>query len=346
MRSLHTLKVYRPKSKCFSLQYEWKGKSKMTPKQRIIDTLSIKKPKDDAALNDMGVLGQIPAKSDIPSYITLLFWQHGEDEEILREEIRQMKENGIGGFIVESRPHPDFLGEHWWKDMDAVIDEASKRNMKVWFFDDYAFPSGYSAGKIRDKHPEYLKIYVDERHIDAVGPQRGSSFIIEAWLEPEESLIAVIAAKRVDGIDVIDGGSLMDVTGQVEDGILYWDVPEGDWRVFILVSTRNGGETGTRNYLNPIEPEPVRAFIEYVYEEHYRRYKEEFGKTIAGFFSDEARFGNASTYEGALGYEKTIVGTSRNKMVLPYSTRLLGRLEKEWNGDFRRYLPCLWRKSQ
>ena len=28
----------------------------------------------------------------------------------MRRELRQMKENGIGGFIAESRPHPDYLG--------------------------------------------------------------------------------------------------------------------------------------------------------------------------------------------------------------------------------------------
>ena len=32
-----------------------------------------------------------------------LFWQHGEKEEELREEIGKMQEGGIGGFIVESR---------------------------------------------------------------------------------------------------------------------------------------------------------------------------------------------------------------------------------------------------
>lgn len=40
-----------------------------------------------------------------------LFWQHGESEELLREEIQQMKASGIDSFIAEARPHPDYLGE-------------------------------------------------------------------------------------------------------------------------------------------------------------------------------------------------------------------------------------------
>ncbi|MBP1995099.1 glycosylhydrolase-like jelly roll fold domain-containing protein [Paenibacillus eucommiae] len=287
----------------------------------------------------MSKLESILMKKDIPSYITPLFWQHGEDEDILRNEIKQMGENGIGGFVVESRPHPDFLGEPWWRDLDVIIDEAKKREMKVWLFDDSAYPSGYAAGRIRDHYPEYLKVFLDERHIDANGPLQGSSFIIKAWLEPGETLVAVVAARRTDGVDALDGETFIDLTGRVSDGIVYWDVPEGSWRLFMLVKTRNGGEDTTNDYLNPIDPEPVKAFIEIVYEEHYKRYGKEFGKTIAGFFSDEPRFGNAHTYEGTLGQSQS---NPRHKMVLPYSDQLLGHLDKAWEGDFLRYLPCLW----
>ena len=55
------------------------------------------------------------------SYLCPLFWQHHEDKEILLRELRQMKENGIGGFIAESRPHPDYLGSGWWEDMELLV---------------------------------------------------------------------------------------------------------------------------------------------------------------------------------------------------------------------------------
>ena len=77
-----------------------------------------------------------------PSYLTPLLWLHGEEETLLREEVAQMHENGIGSFVVESRPHPDFLGPGWWRDVDILLDEAKKRGMQVWFFDDCAYPSG------------------------------------------------------------------------------------------------------------------------------------------------------------------------------------------------------------
>ncbi|NLC68535.1 MAG: glycoside hydrolase, partial [Clostridiaceae bacterium] len=70
-----------------------------------------------------------------------------------------------------------------------------------------------------------------------------------------------------------------------------------------------------------------------VYEEHYRRYSLEFGNTIEGFFTDEHRFGNVSSYEATLG---------KVQMVLPFSNSLLKHLSDSWGEDFRPYLPCLW----
>ena len=65
------------------------------------------------------------------SYLCPLFWQHHEDKEILRRELRQMKENGIGGFIAESRPHPDYLGSGWWEDMEILVQEAKRLGLKT-----------------------------------------------------------------------------------------------------------------------------------------------------------------------------------------------------------------------
>ena len=277
-----------------------------------------------------------------PGYLTPLFWTHGEDEQVLRHMIMQMNENGIDEFVVESRPHPDFLGDQWWHDVDVILDEAKKSNMGVWFFDDNKYPSGYSAGKIRDNHPEYLKIYLCEGHIDAVGPLDDSYIFLDAWLEEKKELVGVVAARRTDNVDGIDYDTLTDITHCISNGMLFWNIPEGRWRIFVLATTRDGGENDTRDYLNPLESEPVQAFLHYVYEAHYEHYKDDFGKTIRGFFSDEPRFGNASSYEAFLGCTNGYTGNNRPNMVLPWSKCLIDHLNDQWQGDFTKVLPCLW----
>ena len=82
------------------------------------------------------------------NYIFPFFWQHGETEEVLREYMKVIAESNIGAVCVESRPHPDFVGEKWWQDMDVILDEARKRNMKVWILDDSHFPTGYANGAL------------------------------------------------------------------------------------------------------------------------------------------------------------------------------------------------------
>ena len=50
------------------------------------------------------------------SYIFPFFWQHGEDEAVLREYMKAIYEANIRQVCVESRPHPDFAGPGWWRD--------------------------------------------------------------------------------------------------------------------------------------------------------------------------------------------------------------------------------------
>lgn len=59
------------------------------------------------------------------------------------------------------------------------------------------------------------------------------------------------------------------------------DVPNGLWCVNVIKTTRKG--TGRKNYINTIDHDAVRYFIDQIYEPHYAHYKDDFGKTFAGF---------------------------------------------------------------
>jgi hypothetical protein len=96
-------------------------------------------------------------------FIAPLFWQYGEPPEVLREEMQKMRSAGIRQCIVESRPDYsvplearrflDYAGPEWWAIMDTILDEAERLGMKIWIGDDVVFPSGYAAGRIRDRYP-------------------------------------------------------------------------------------------------------------------------------------------------------------------------------------------------
>lgn len=269
------------------------------------------------------------------NHLIPLFWQHGESEEVLREEIARMDEAGIHSFIAEARPHPDYLGPGWWRDMEILVDEAKRRGMKMWIFDDGLYPSGCANNLIAERFPQYTKRYLDCRYIDAIGPLRGSSFWAGGFVEDGEDLLAVVCGRRSDQMDQIDPISLQVLTQGVRDDILWWDVPEGDWRIFLLVKTPRGGEDYTKRYLDPLSREATARYLELIHEQHYQHLGAEFGKTIAGFFTDEPRFGSSASYYALPG---------RTDIVLPWTDGLLDDLAAKAGGleNAVRLLPSLW----
>ena len=93
------------------------------------------------------------------NYILPFFWQHGESKELLEEGMQRIYDSGIKAVCVESRPHPDFVGEGWWRDLDIIMAKAKELNMRVWVLADAHFPSGFCNGKIAPDSP-YGKIYL------------------------------------------------------------------------------------------------------------------------------------------------------------------------------------------
>ena len=168
------------------------------------------------------------------SYIRPFFWLHGEPHSVLVEEIDRIEECGIKEICVESRPHPDFMGNQWWKDMDFIMEEARRRRMRVWLLDDDRFPTGHANGAV-ERHPEKGKVYLAERHMDLIGPVRDAAVLVENFLGDDGQLLALIMCKRVDGNALeLSLSDSVDVTESLKDGVVYMDIPEGYHRLMVL----------------------------------------------------------------------------------------------------------------
>lgn len=272
------------------------------------------------------------------NHIFPFFWQHGEEEETLREYMGKIYESGIQAVCLEARPHPEFLKEKWWRDFDIIPEEAKKRNMKIWILDDSHFPTGYADGKIKENFPQYRKRYLKLHQLDFAGPCKDAQALIAyAFSDQEDRLEGVYLAKKTD-YQAIDPETIRDITEEVQDcKIVSFSIPEGEWKILVLVSTFKGGEKQTEDYLNPIVPEATDVLLNTVYEPHFTHYKEEFGKTILGFFSDEPRFGNMHGSEGSIG---------RYEMVLPWrddmAELLAGYIGETKISKIKQMLPLLW----
>ena len=267
------------------------------------------------------------------NYLMPFYWQHGDHTDKIPEQIQTIYDGGCRAFCVESRPHPDFAGDGWWRDMDIILAEAQKRGMKVWLLDDDKFPTGHAAGLIASKYPELRQWNLAERHIDICGPMKDGAVLASATGH-EHILIGAYAYKRNFDHDEICDVNGIDLTNNIKDGCLYWDVPEGLWRIFFYYKTRQGI---MKDYIDMTRPESVRALIEAVYETHYERYKEYFGNTFVGFFSDEPCFGNDFRY-GI--YKHGFIGKRGHK--LPWNDDLVEIMSKKLGYDPIPHLNLLW----
>lgn len=152
---------------------------------------------------------------------------------------------------------------------------------------------------------------------------------------PDEDILLVVYAYCRNDVEAILDAQPIDLTDRVYGRYVYWDIPNGLYRVFSLWKTRRGGQ---QEYIHMIDPESVHVLIEAVYEPHYAHYSRYFGNTIARFFSDEPSLGNTrqprfSMYDQKLG---------QLGLALPWSDELLRRLNEEL-GTGARGLPAgLW----
>lgn len=269
---------------------------------------TIKQPGDRLGLIDR--LNSAASDSEPREYIFPFLWMHGEPQETIKEEIDAIYRANIREFCLESRTHEDFCRDKWWDDVGFILRYAKERGMRVWLLDDKFFPTGYANAYVND-HPELRRVELRMEYRDFAGP-RTSTGMRRAPLAEGETYVTVTAYKRdVDSGEIT--GEWIDLTETVKalapgKETFYWDVPEGEWRIFYVIRTTRA--PGRPEYIDMLSAESCKAMIYGVYQPHYDHFKEYFGNTFAGFFSDEPCFAND------FGDYYSILGKIR--MMIPY----------------------------
>jgi len=164
----------------------------------------------------------------------------------------------------------DFMSPEFLKQYKAAVDEAAKQGMKMCLYDEFWFPSGSAGGLLASKHPEALGKRLDMLATDVTGPQEFAKPL------PPGTLMGIVAMEA-------STKRRLNITAEVKDASLRWNVPAGDWKIMIFTCVRDGG-AGLVDYL---EPEAVRAFISLTYQAYHDAMPEHFGTTIDGAFYDE-----------------------------------------------------------
>ncbi len=227
-----------------------------------------------------------------------LFWLHGtESKERFDFYLGKVAEGGNGCFTAESRPHSDWLGEGWWRDLSICLECAKKHDLQMWIFDEKWWPSQtVGCGKPQLKPGQRDNFYtqvgtvpkefaakrLEASKLDVKGPQNYES---GDFAGPR--YIATVAGRLTDD-GKVEGNTLLDLSGNIRDGKLSWQVPAGKWRIMKFTHSQAPGVSQSGQLsVDGADKAAVEWFLKTVYQPHYDRFGADFGKTIPGFFFDE-----------------------------------------------------------
>ena len=227
------------------------------------------------------------------------FWAWNDDleEDELLRQIEEFKEMGYGGFHMHVRCglNTPYLSEDFFRLIRKCTDKAKKEKMLAWLYDEDRWPSGFGGGLVT-KNPLYRKKFIiftgseikeiktQSKYItDGYGSVYDAPVSRETLEEGEDYLLAVF--------DVL-----------LEDGMLkeYAPIKPEDRakgvKFFVYAcSEKKSGRYNNQTYVDIINPEAVKTFIQVTYNAYYNAIGEEFGKNIPAIFTDEPQYARCGT---------------------------------------------------
>ncbi len=191
---------------------------------------------------------------------------------------------GVVGNIDYSSP--DFVhNESVWLDAADGIREYIDRGMKVWIYDEKGYPSGTAGGYVTETNPSYVAkgLYCYDYWKKITGP-----IIFRSDVPGDELWRAVL-------IPVTGDRDPIDVTNCLnENNVLYIDVPEGTFYLFMMSKRRlfdgthaSESYSEPRNYISLSDKAATEAFVKHTHEQYKKYLSDEFGKGIIAMFTDE-----------------------------------------------------------
>lgn len=272
------------------------------------------------------------------------FWNGDMNEAEIDRQLREMKEQGLGGAFICARQGQTiaYLNNQWFDRIAFACRKAKEYGLEVWLYDEYPYPSGVSGGEVLLRHPEAGHTVLSIQTYDAVGREE-----TECDLGWEKVMYARAVRRLADGS--LDWNDTIDITDDIgvlqpqeiyqrtgltaynnkrffsygPTHILNVTLPEGEWRLVICSSKALKDFKYYGNYFDPCNKDAVKTFIETTHEKYQKTLGDEMGKSVYGMFSDEV---------GLLGR-------------LPWSEQLPAYFKQRFGCDIRTVLAAIADKT-
>ncbi len=207
------------------------------------------------------------------------------DQAVIERDLDTMKVLGYRAVTVQAGYGMPFayLSPEYFKFFRMFVEEAKKREMRVWIVDDAGYPSGFAGGKFSEQKPE---LRMQALEVAQRIPAKDGEVVKQAV---GLDTVTVAAVNSADGTTV---------TVPVTNGAIAWTAPAGSWTVMVVEHQFRTSPTrsdtnpkrvkdGSQSLEDYMDPAATKQYLEFTHEQYKKAVGDEFGKTIMGFRGDE-----------------------------------------------------------
>jgi alpha-L-rhamnosidase len=215
-------------------------------------------------------------------------WDGDATRESISRDLDAIRKQGLHVVTIECGYNMgvEYLSPGWFEKVKMAVEEAKKRNMRVWLIDEGKYPSGFAGGKFSREKPELRMQGIDiAERINAAEGENVSR-------ELDASIISAVAIDQKNKTtEIID----------ISSGKLNWKGKEGSWQILLARHRYRTSVTRAANNLTKgkdtvnslcdyLDAAATKQFLEFTHVQYKKYIGEEFGKTILGFRGDEPEF--------------------------------------------------------
>ncbi|WP_411347252.1 hypothetical protein [Paenibacillus sp. WLX2291] len=213
-------------------------------------------------------------------YRAIPFWSWNDrmDPQEIRRQVREMKQAGLGGYIMHARAglETPYMGDEWMECIAAGIDEGERLGMQVWCYDENGWPSGFADGVVPQLGLDYQQKLLRMEWLDQ---DKMSADAEDSYQHNQHSDTTMKDSdQRYDERTIALYYREQDRYVRIQPG----EEQRAELRIYYEVNPY---------YIDTLDAQVVRAFIESTYEQYADRFAEHFGQAVAGLFTDEPQYG-------------------------------------------------------
>ena len=236
------------------------------------------------------------------------FWNGEMKEEEIDFQLKEMKEQGIGGAFICARQGQKvpYLNKKWYDKVAFACEKAKEYGLEVWLYDEYPYPSGMAGGEVLLEHPEAAHTFLGYQSYVYEGGKEAE------YVMPYEKILYAKATPFMEN-GVLDYEKAIDIKewiGNRQEKEIYQKtgltnynnkrfftyepkkvlniyLEKGVWQIDIYTERYLKDFKYYGNYFDPCNKDVVKTFINCTYDKYKKVLGNEFGQTIFGMFSDE-----------------------------------------------------------